>query len=164
MPIALVSIYGSEKPVFEMHCRTLYRLLSERTVEQSISHREMPSFNKHVEFAESKPYKEWWIIYNGPRAVGAAYITHKNEIGLFIFKEFISKGYGSEALKFILNNNKHITFYANISPNNYKSINFFKKHGFLYFSDMEHVQYTYVYYSKTLYASPQLSQSESVHE
>ena len=36
----------------------LYQLLGERTPDQSISHKEMPSIGEHIRFLESNPYEE----------------------------------------------------------------------------------------------------------
>ena len=41
----------------------LYEILSERTTNENISHKEMPTYKKHVKFVLSKPYKKWYIIY-----------------------------------------------------------------------------------------------------
>lgn len=130
-----------------MNIKLLYNLLAERTPEQSISHKQMPTMANHTKFVESRPYKEWLMIYDNEKVqvVGSIYVSKQDEIGLFIFKEHQGKGYGKEALAFILENNVHTIFYANINPQNYKSINLFKKFGFLWQSEKTIPgQYTYV--------------------
>lgn len=151
---SLISVYrkGLGIDLLSKHYKILYQILSEREPHQNISHREMPTYENHIKFVDSKPYKDWWIIYNNGPAIGSVYISKNNEIGLFILKEFQGKGYGSQALHFILENNKHTVFRANINPQNFKSIGFFKKFGFLWKPDInilnitkiEPRQYTYV--------------------
>ncbi len=130
-----------------MNIKLLYNLLAERTPEQSISHKQMPTMENHTKFVHRRPYKEWLMIYDNEKVlvVGSIYVSKQDEIGISIFKEHQGKGYAKEALSFILENNVHTIFYANINPQNYKSINLFKKFGFLWQSDKTIPgQYTYV--------------------
>ena len=109
--------------------QTLYRLLEERTPEQSISHHGMPELLEHEAFVLNQPYMHWYLIDVGKNTVGAVYLSKQREIGLFIFDKYRGRGYGSLALKAIMD--KHPgRFLANIAPKNGKSHNFFKKHGF----------------------------------
>lgn len=122
------------------HIDVLFKLLKERTKVQSISHKTMPPYAKHVDFVVSRPYKHWYIItlrHDIDYAVGSIYITHKNEIGIAIFKKYQGQGLGSEALKMISEMYPNAQLLANINPNNKRSIAFFRKHGF------EHIQNTY---------------------
>lgn len=142
----LYSVYTNRHNTYHSNLLKLYLLLGERTVEQAISHKKMPTFEEHEKFVESRPYKEWYMLYDSNliKIIGSLYISKNNEIGLFIFKEHHSKGYGSQALQFILDNNRHTIFKANINPQNYKSINFFKKFGFLWQGEKSLPgQYTY---------------------
>jgi RimJ/RimL family protein N-acetyltransferase len=105
----------------------------------------MPTYANHEKFVLLKPYKEWFIIYDGMMRVGSIYISKTDEIGLFILNEHHNKGYGGESLKTIIKEYPDCIFKANINPNNYKSINFFKKHGFLWQTiDIMEGQITYI--------------------
>lgn len=141
----LISVYGTQEPERTMYERLLYKLLAERKPNQCISHKEMPTYANHVKFIRSKPYKEHFIIYDSKWPVGSAYISKNNEIGLFIFEEFHNKGYGTKTLNDIIKKYKKENLYANINPQNYKSIAFFKKHGFHFYlaENNKPGQYTY---------------------
>lgn len=130
MQLALASVYDTDDTIYESHYRFLYRILSERKEHQNISHRSLPTLKQHIDFVNRRPYKEWYIVYDKQTKIGSVYITERSEIGLFILEEFQNKGYGSEILSTLLNLNPKEIFYANINPRNFKSINFFKKHGF----------------------------------
>lgn len=131
--VGLASVYGHPEPDQSFYFRELYKLLSERTPEESISHEEMPSWPQHVEFVKSMPYKEWYLIQNGAfQVVGSIYITRNNEIGVFVFKDFRGHKIASAAIYTILENYPDETFFANINPENQKSIELFSKFGFTY--------------------------------
>lgn len=114
----------------------LYKLIGEKEDYQNISHKVMPTYEEHVKFNESKPYKEDYIIYDG-EPIGRVYITKQNEIGIHILKEHQGGGVGSDVLHLFLSRKEPI--YANISPNNKGSQRFFERHGF------KLIQYTYKY-------------------
>lgn len=133
--IALISIYDTDNNVYTRNVRHLYNILLERTPEESISHKTMPTYSNHEKFITSHPYKEWYLIHDGPRIKGSIYISKQNEIGLFIYKEFRNNGIGDKALQALLDEHPNTIFKANINPSNYKSINFFKKFGFLWSGD-----------------------------
>lgn len=139
----LISVYNTQEPERSMYERLLYKLLAERKPIQCISHKELPTYNNHVKFIRSHPYKEHYLIYDGKLPIGSIYISKNNEIGLFIFEEFQNKGWGSKILTQIMKMYKKENLYANIAPNNYKSINFFKKNGFIY-NDSIDIQNTYI--------------------
>jgi len=101
-----------------------YQLMQERESEINISHKEVPEWDDHCEYMKNHPYKDWFILFVGGDPVGTLYVTQKNEVGIFILKEFKSKGYGTEALK-ILKWGKDTKFYANINPDNFGSKMFF---------------------------------------
>ena len=110
----------------------LYALLKERTPKQSISHKGMPSYEEHQAFIASVPYKAWYIIVtpDHPLPVGATYLTHQNEIGIFIFEEHHRKGYAKQAVEALMSLHRgNSPFLANINPDNKASIAFFKKLG-----------------------------------
>lgn len=114
----------------------LYTLLAERTPEQAISHKKMPTKEEHVAFVRSLPYKVWYLLIVEGDYVGSAYLTKANELGIFIFSEKKGHGYADSAIKQIM---KRFSppFYANINPENEASLKFFIELGF------ELVQVTY---------------------
>lgn len=107
----------------------LYRLLEERTPEQSISHKKMPSYKEHMDFVESRPYRAWYLALVDKVPVGAVYLTMNREIGVFIFKAEQGKGYGEMAVKLLIEKWPG-RFLANINPKNEASIALFGKIGF----------------------------------
>jgi len=115
----------------------LYALLGERTKNQSISHEEMPSFDEHIAFIESRPYLYWYRIRNENSCVGAIYLTEKREIGIGIFKDFQGQGYAGAAINQLMGLHPG-KFLANINPENEWSIHLFQK------LDFKHIQNTYV--------------------
>jgi len=115
----------------------LYDLLSERTKDQSISHKKMPSFSEHVAFFNSKPYEAWYLIKDKDEWVGSVYLSKNREVGLFIYSADKGKGYGKAALEGLVSLHG-LPLYANINPKNAASIDFFGKFGF------EHIQNTYL--------------------
>lgn len=140
--IELISVY--DVPVAE---KILYDLLIERTPEQSISHKEMPSYEQHQAFVRSQPYLAWYlieeaeIIYrdgaspyaagieSGPVSyVGSVYLTRLREVGIFVFEQYKHSGYGTKALAEIRRLHPG-RILANINPTNTESRLFFQKHG-----------------------------------
>lgn len=122
----LVPVYGNSHP----HAVNLllYALLSERTPEQSISHKQMPTFAEHCAFVASQPYMHWYLIQDEEHFVGSIYLTHNREVGLFIFSSQQGKGYGSWALKEFRKLHPG-RLLANIAPTNASSRRFFEDHG-----------------------------------
>lgn len=129
----------------------LYDLLHEREEYESISHTGMPTFEEHRAFVNRVPYKEWYLVYlkndNGfidfMDPVGSYYLTYKNEIGIAVFKKHRRKGYAKAIIEEIIFRHPKEDLYANINPNNLKSINLFKdKFNF------RHIQNTYKLHNK----------------
>ena len=87
--------------------------------------------------SENHSYQSWDIILVDNNKVGNIYLTQRDEIGIFLDKKFHGRGYGSQALKQFMKKNGKKRYLANINPTNYKSIQFFGKHGFV------HIQNTY---------------------
>lgn len=127
------------------HAPFLYKLLGQRKSWQNISHSKMPLMADHIRFVQSTPYFKWWIIVSDDIKIGHMYLTRQYEIGLFIDKEYQGHGYGSLALKTLLQMRAR-PVYANINPDNAQSIKFFQKHGFKLHSVVEGVirQNTYI--------------------
>lgn len=114
----------------------LYTLLGERTAEESISHRKMPSWIEHLEFVCNHPYKHWYWIVILDQTIGAIYLTKQREIGIQIFNSYKRQGYGSKAIKKLMRMHPG-EFLANINPKNTASKELFKGFGFY------HIQNTY---------------------
>ena len=115
----------------------LFELLKQREGIVNISHKSLPAWEDHVDYIKNHSYQSWDIIWVDETRIGNIYLTEKNEIGIFIDKRFQSKGYGSIAIEKFMKKNGKKRYLANINPTNYKSIQFFGKHGFL------HIQNTY---------------------
>ncbi len=112
----------------------LYNLLKQRKEYENLSHVDMPTWEQHVMFVDSKPYRDWYIIVVDDVKVGAAYLSKNNEIGLFILEEHQGQGIGKEALnRLITLKSCYSPLYANINDKNKKSIEFFKKAGFVFY-------------------------------
>ncbi len=132
--IELRSVYRSSD-----YTRFLYALLSERTPEQSISHKKMPSFPDHETFVMSKPYVAWYMVLADGRPVGSIYLSKDREIGVTIAQADQGRGYGKEAVRLLMTRWPGDRFYANINPENKRSIAFFEGLGFSL------VQQTYIH-------------------
>ena len=125
------------KPVNEQDMDFLYELLKEREGIVNISHKELPPFSEHEQFVKSSPYPYWDIILLNNERIGNIYLTNRDELGIFISKDFQSQGAGSIALQKFMKKVGKKRYLANVNPTNYKSIQFFGKHGFT------HIQNTY---------------------
>ena len=115
----------------------LYEILSERSSIENISHKEMPSYRKHVKFVLSKPYKKWYIIYYKKQKFGSIYLTNLNEIGIHFKKVPIYDFLITKSIDLLINKNPGKRFLINISPNNPKFIKIIKKKG------LKLIQHTY---------------------
>jgi RimJ/RimL family protein N-acetyltransferase len=117
----------------------LYALLREREPEANISHKETPSYADHTHFVSTLPYWRWWLLSDGENWLGALSVSHRNEVGIAIFKEFRGQGWARDALIKLVTEIKPQreipgerlgTFVANINPENEKSIRLFERAGF----------------------------------
>ena len=115
----------------------LYELLKQREGQVNISHSSLITWEEHLDYIKNHSYKSWDVIWVENNRVGNIYLTQRDEIGIFIDKKFQGSGYGSQALKQFMEKNGKKRYLANINPTNYKSIQFFGKHGFI------HIQNTY---------------------
>ena len=106
----------------------LYVLLEQRTPEQSISHRKMPTLPEHRAFIQSKPYLAWYLIEEGAQYVGATYLSQQREIGIFIFNAHQGRGLGRQAVEMLMRGHPG-EFLANVNPNNANSRRFWEKLG-----------------------------------
>lgn len=135
--------------------RILYELLKERSggdPHVNISHLRLPTWDEHVAFVKSRPYRYWYLIraeWDGPLREGyVGYIscTRLNEIGIVLFKARRGKGYGRQALMQFIADHEPLPaipskrsgrFLAHINPKNAASIKLFTGAGFA------HIQQTY---------------------
>ena len=118
------------KTISKSDYRFLYNLLMERDARANISHKKMPTYNQHVSFVSAKPYSKWYVILYDTNKVGSIYLTSQNEIGIFIKKSFQGKQLANIALRKMIQKNQKKRYLANVSPQNKKSIRFFKNNGF----------------------------------
>jgi len=118
------------KTVSKSDYRFLYNLLMERDARANISHKKMPTYNKHVAFVSAKPYSKWYVILYDTNKAGSIYLSSQNEIGIFIKKSFQGKQLENIALRKMIQKNPKKRYLANVSPQNKKSIRFFKNNGF----------------------------------
>lgn len=144
--ILLLNVYDISPKIYGENVLFLYKILSQRKTHQNISHKELPNYEQHKEFVSKRPYKEWLIAYNNTTRIGSVYITNQDELGLFILEEYQDRGYGGNILKLLFNYHPKRIFFANINPTNHKSINFFKKHGFIWneLYNKNNLQVTYI--------------------
>jgi len=127
--ITLRDVYESGEPDANT-IQLLYLLLSERSPNENISHKTMPSMPGHTRFVRARPYKEWWLICVGADPVGAIYLSTHNEIGVGVLRRFRRKGYGQAAIREVMTRHAGERLLANINPDNHQSIHIFKKFGF----------------------------------
>ena len=110
----LIDVYDLE----EWKIQALYDILSERTPDESISHKEMPAWDEHVKFVGSRPYAHWYLIGEKPlHIVGTIYLTENREVGVFIKREFRGKGFAKTAIS-LLRDRHPGRLLANVNPNN----------------------------------------------
>ena len=125
------------KPVTIDDAKFLFDLLKQREGIVNISHKSLPTWEEHVEFIKNNTYQSWDIIWVDNVRIGNIYLTDRDEIGIFLDRKYQSNGYGSIAINEFMKKNGKKRYLANINPTNYKSIQFFGKHGFI------HIQNTY---------------------
>lgn len=112
------------------HLKILWDLLAERTPEQSISHKGMPTWEDHVAFVGSPPYTAWYLIDMDGFVVGSTYLTHSFEIGISVFHNCRRIGIGSSAVKELMRLHGPRRYLANINPANEASKRMWAKLGF----------------------------------
>lgn len=116
------------QPTNERQLKHLFRWLGERTPEESISHKVMPTWEDHCLFVWSKPYLAWYEIFVARRFVGNIYLTHAREVGIHIGIKWRARGYGARALHLL--HQKHPgPMWANVNQLNARSIEFFSRRG-----------------------------------
>ena len=120
----------SIKPIEIKDNRFLFQLLSERKLNENISHKKMPSYLQHVKFVASKPYKKWHIIYDKNKKIGSIYISKQTEIGLFIKTNEWKHEIANKGIRVLMKINNEKRYLVNVNPKNKKMVNFYKKNDF----------------------------------
>ena len=112
----------------------LYELLKTRNY--VISHRSLPSFEKHSDFVKNHPYLHWFLLRSEYNYVGSFYLKKDNSIGLNLTE--YSKEILGAVLDFINNNFSPQQskpsmvpnyFYVNISYLNEEALNALQELG-----------------------------------
>jgi hypothetical protein len=120
------------KSVNEKDYKFLYDLLRQRPKNECISHKAMPTYEQHEDFCNNHPYKEWYVICVSKEPIGSVYISHLDEIGIHILKDYREYALGS-----ILDSFRQKIKFVNISSENKKFGKILKNKGF------KLIQYTY---------------------
>ncbi|MBI3255107.1 MAG: N-acetyltransferase, partial [Nitrosarchaeum sp.] len=97
----------------------LYESLKNRDPKANISHKVMPTYQEHIQFVKSKPYKVWYIIYFGNAKAGSIYLSKQNEIGIFLLKKYQGKNIGQKVLQLLMQKNPQKRYLANVNPKNF---------------------------------------------
>ena len=90
----------------------------------------MPTYRQHLKFMSGKPYKIWYLIIYKNEFIGSINLTKKDEIGIFIFREYRNRLFGYSTLKSFIKTIKQRPLYAAINIANTISMKLFKKCGF----------------------------------
>jgi RimJ/RimL family protein N-acetyltransferase len=127
----LVSLYEGNKA--KETAKFLWQLLLERPPEANISHEVMPTWEDHLDFIRSKPYRAWYLIEDSTVEkgwVGAIYLTKRDEIGLSLAEAYRGLGIGTEAVKQLIHLHPRPRYLANVSTFNLRGQHFWLKQGF----------------------------------
>lgn len=120
----------SLRPVTMNDCSYLYKLLEQRDPKINIHHKVLPTFEEHCQFVERQPYEHWMIIEFNGHPIGSTNVTKDGEIGIFLENAHKSKGYGTVALKLMMEQAGRKRYVANVAPYNMVSQEFFVKQGY----------------------------------
>lgn len=119
------------KPIYQVEnsAQILYDILGERKPRESIRHRSMPTYDEHVRFIASVPYKAWYLIHESVDGyIGHINLSRDRKVGIFLFEKARGKGYGEKAIRELALLHPGV-FFAEINPDNAPSIVFFKGLG-----------------------------------
>ena len=119
------------KEVTEGNAEFLYEMLKERDPTINVTHKKLPSFNKHLEFIKSKPYDAWYIIEIKSKPIGHIYIDNESRIGWFIKKEFKGFGFVIPAFEELKTLHKREKYFGKVNPNNFEAQNLLTKLKFV---------------------------------
>ena len=161
MNLTFEDIYDAGGKATTLALAILYSHLEQRTPEQNISHKTMPTWEQHCTFVNSRPHAAWWLIYDRIEAegdpegtceyvcIGQAYFTRAREIGIAIGDAYQRQGYAGEIIAKIIEMVPRGPVFANVSPRNIASQKLFENLGFGV------VQWTYrldpVFFDEPLY-------------
>lgn len=128
-PQLLVDVYDPDECQVWRHMAVLFQLLQERADHESISHRAMPTWDEHVAFVTSKPYKAWYLVCDRSYHAGAVFIGHDGTIGVGILSAHRRRGLGRKAVQEVMKMHPG-PYKARIAPGNVKSHALFQGLGF----------------------------------
>ncbi len=111
------------------HTKFLYRLLQERPDGANISHKNMPTYDQHVEFVKKMPYSIWYVMKYQSDLVGSIYLTLRREIGVFISKPWQRQGIAEYSVQWLMKTHGPGSYLANVAPDNQPSHALFAKLG-----------------------------------
>ena len=118
------------------HMNALLEILKSRDTQSNISHTKLPSYKKHKQFVNSKPYRYWFLILSSNQVIGNTYITRLNEISIKLKKK--NSLYYQETLSLLINNFKPLkaipskrrsSFLLNVSSKDKSLISLFSRMG-----------------------------------
>ena len=115
----------------------LYEQLKDR--KYFISHKHLPTFEKHTDFVKNHPYRKWFIIKVNNTEMGSIYVQNDNSIGIngieSLDKIFIKKIFELLYKKIKplppLPSSRYKDFFVNISIDNKILINKLNSIGFI---------------------------------
>jgi RimJ/RimL family protein N-acetyltransferase len=115
------------------HVAYLYAILYRRMSEPkfNISHRRMPTLRQHWAFLKSRPYEQHYLIMSGEVLLGACYVSHHDEVGIWLSTEHRRSGLGSHILDQIIKRRGRQRLIANVAKTNLPSLMFFLRNGFV---------------------------------
>jgi len=129
--IKLVDIYECPNNAADF----LYKLLAERRVSESISHKRHPSLKEHLNFVRSKPYLGWYLIEDGQDWLGTCYITKYREVGIWLMPNAKGRGAGKQAMQKLLAMYPGRVF-TNTALHNDGAFKFYERCGFRHCANM----------------------------
>ena len=118
----------------DSHIRALFKILKERKINSSISHKNLPTYKEHKKFVLSIPYRYWLLIRRVNINLGSVFVSRNNEISINLLEN--NETTYVEVLNFVINNFKPLkaipskrnsNFILNISPKNKFVLNILKK-------------------------------------
>lgn len=121
--MVLVDIYTIDR---DEAARVLYEILQERKPIECIRHNVMPSFEQHLEYIASVPYRHWFLMEYEGGYVGHINLSRDRKVGVFVLKDHRGHGHGTNAMNILMRQYPGI-YYAEINPENYASKAFFKQ-------------------------------------
>ena len=128
----------------DSHIKALFKILKDRKINSSISHKKLPTYKEHKKFVLSMPYRYWLFIRGENINLGSVFVSRNNEISINLLEN--DESTYAEVLHFVINNFKPLkaipskrnsNFILNISPKNKFVLNILKKFK------IEKVQETY---------------------